>query len=1392
MKKITIVYERNEETNAIELRTIVIFDENKAPVVTDYKGVSSLVDAADFAIAHGYNVFEEANVLRAINDGLISVISRTNAKAMGELRAEIFQENLKHGISGLKEEKKAPTTNPVAKEEKPVTKTKKVTKVLLGEDDQQLADYFRLEEIRKNRELTKEELGYLIGLVRKNERVRALEEARTRLFNRERNMTQEQYDRLSAAYKAQLENAYKNAKTIEIEVPVEEEKKEEKVETVKKTVKVKQLDIAPEFREFVEYLKLIINRDSRELTDDEKERLETLVKTNKRAQILEAAKQRLINKTFTEIEYQRVHSILRAQLADAIKNAKYIEVEKEIEVPAEKDNKTLTKEPTSDKKEVTPIVEKPAVARPVITPIKDKEETKETNPIELKLSKEDTDLAEYFKLDLIKQSRDLTEDENKKFIEIVNRNEKAKKLEEARVLKDMYKARYDDLYNKYRAELADSFRKATVENKEKESKPIVFKKETDPRDKIISDLEVSEAKKTVKVTDDKKEVKESKDTTTVKETKDSKKELTEEIKREATKDDKKSTSIFTWHGKDKKDTKTDDKKETKTDDKKDTKSDDKKSTSIFTWHGKDKDKDKDKSKGIRVIKDTEVKNAKGVKPITDGKEETVDVPGKGKIKVKTTKWWKKLIAALTLLAIGALSALGIEAHLNDKNTNKTSNKTNKTPIVTEQVVPTPTRVIVDNRETTTPTLPPTSTQTNNTQTTQTTTTTTQTRTIQVPTIDSSTQARTPTYIPMRSAEEKAAETYSLAHKAVQTYCTNMRVPSATRAFLERAEVLQYISQFTNADQRAEVISALCYGYEANILTTEDGNFRLDKDGNNYLSSFTSDFLCAKVVVNGYSGTQMKKVFGNSDVSLDQILGGFENYCYTVSVYGMNATEPLPFRYLTNNNGTTTPMLESLMDKLIVVNANRENNTLTSQHTDDFIAEVYDFYITNNSATNQATKSVAGALVDSYILVQSNISNGEAMYLHENRGYARAGINLRESDGHLAIGMPDKTTYEFLSLFDVVNHGYGDKAENADRCLSEQETLLANITAMNLIDNPSPDAARLRLAVYLQENGLEAASRKVRENTFNSAYLYNLGVENPAIAPYINDYLFGDTKTQSNNLVNFENINSGVDRLVGVSGRSRNNYANLVNNRRDVTSRSYKVVSGNRYTSDPNKTTTRTTGKTTGTSTTTTTREQVTPDQMTAAEKQQAEEKTRQLQQEEAARNAAQEETVRTTLRAEVEAGASKEQVAAKAEELGVTDFNPNYSEELAALLAEQKVAEENKPNVEAQRRAEIEANNRRAEAEATARHEDEAQQQEAERLEQERLIQAGVSGQPQEEESKQATGDIQVDYHSEEDEEDYIPDSAAVKEQLEAMKRAALSLDVDLDSLDGPSGPRLG
>ena len=275
---------------------------------------------------------------------------------------------------------------------------------------------------------------------------------------------------------------------------------------------------------------------------------------------------------------------------------------------------------------------------------------------------------------------------------------------------------------------------------------------------------------------------------------------------------------------------------------------------------------------------------------------------------------------------------------------------------------------------------------------------------------------------------------------VNSYCDAYNVPQSTRIFLQQKEVMEFLSNYKNQDQIKEVISALAYGYETNILTTKDGNYRLDEDGNNYLTSFTHDFLCAKAVVNRYSSRQMLAVFGGTDISYEEMMSGFKNYIYTVQNYGMTAKEPLPFQYLTNNNPISTRVLNELQERLISVNINRDNHTLTSDHTDEFIAKVFEIYVQNDETINmsEGAKIVGAALVDSFASMQAQVSQGEALFLHKDMGLAKAGTTLGAMDGHFTIGYLDQEEYSFNSLYDVMNHGYGDRDETASRCLSQQQ------------------------------------------------------------------------------------------------------------------------------------------------------------------------------------------------------------------------------------------------------------------------------------------------------------------------------------------------------------------
>lgn len=541
--------------------------------------------------------------------------------------------------------------------------------------------------------------------------------------------------------------------------------------------------------------------------------------------------------------------------------------------------------------------------------------------------------------------------------------------------------------------------------------------------------------------------------------------------------------------------------------------------------------------------------------------------------------------------------------------------------------------------------------------------------------------------------------------------------------------MKFLSQYTNTNQVNEVLSALCYGYEANILTTKEGNFRLDEDGNHYLRSFTSDFLCAKVVVNNYTPEQMLSVFGNTNVTYEQIMDGFKSYLNTVSLYGTTATEALPFRYLTNNDAKTTEALNGLFDKLSVVNANRKAGTLNSYHTDAFIVEADKLFVQNDQSLSltEGAKTVAAALVDSYLYSQAQVSNGEALYLHADYGLAKAGLNLQEVDGRFAIVSKDGTAYHFTSLLDVVNLGYGNEKLANSRCLSEKQLLMENLSEMHELTRNTSQNNITAFANILYQNGLKEYADEVSKGNVTPELLAKIESANPGLAEDIDDFEVS-MRTSTSEYIPFQVTVNGVDNLLGIKGL-QNNIATLHNIRRNMLYlyNDYDIVVGKRYTKDLINN-----SPSIGTSeikvpkstvTTTVTQEQVDYEKLTPTEQQQAQEQITQLQQQEKQQEQQWEEG-KEELREAVAEGATQEELEDIADDYGIT-LDPNYQQNMQAALQEQAQGEKLAEQLDeeyARRNEEA----RRAAEERAAR---EAEEQAARKAEQESLINdASING----------------------------------------------------------------
>ena len=666
------------------------------------------------------------------------------------------------------------------------------------------------------------------------------------------------------------------------------------------------------------------------------------------------------------------------------------------------------------------------------------------------------------------------------------------------------------------------------------------------------------------------------------------------------------------------------------------------------------------------------------------------------------RWYKRLAKKLGALGIALLTlAGGAVGYLVGKNQNKTTVPVNPMPTqhsnnINSTITPGP-QVPVQ-----TPTQKPTQTPT------------------QKPT-------QTPTHTPTQVPTVTPTATVQIdARQQVLLLADELNLPAPTRMFLLGNNVQEFLKQYTNFGQFKEVVSALSYGYEANYLTHQSDNFRITEDYANRLRSFTEDFLCAKVVVNNYGPEEMLRVFGNTNISYEKIMDGYKSFINTVSLYGTTATKPLPFRYLTNNDAKTTEVLNNLFSKLAVVNENRKAGTLNSRHTDDFIATVDEIFVQNDQSLKltEGAKTVAAAMVDSYMYMQAQVSNGEALYLHEDRGLAKAGINLDNPNGHFVITSESGVIFEFSSLLDVINHEYASDQTINENCILERNRMVENINEMRSIARNSSENLTTNFVNLLYQNGLnDYATRVSKEPTLNRELLSEIDMANPLLSSAINNYI-SSMETATAEFVPFAVTVDGVDTLLEIKGLT-NNLAELHNVRRSQLSLydQYQVVSGKRYKASVQTERKISTSKPPAPKVVTTV-EPVSYDNLKPDEKKEADAQVTQLQQQEQAQHDDQLQKIedaKTSLREGVRQGKSQEELAAEAAKAGIT-----LAEDYRDKMAQAQRAEDDGENLAAQKAAELAEKNRQAEAESEARRKAEAAEQAArQEKEQESINQGG-------------------------------------------------------------------
>ena len=1122
-KKISIVNEYNQETKKWEIKQIVIFKEDGAPIISNFKGTNHLVTFVKIMEAKGYDIMKDG-LRKAINDGVVNVVSKSNDKEMSLLNAEILSEQIKYQKE-VKNEKKS------VDEEKP--------RIKLTKEDVELAEYFRKEILRANGMLPPVGQKEIEELAKTNERVAALEESRKRLS--EGKLSKEEFEKIHNTYRDQLAAAIKNAqKEASKETTTEQAQKVE--EPKKETKKIK---LAKEDVELAEYFRKEILRDNGMLPPVGQKEIEELAKTNERVAALEKARELVNSNKLSKEAFQKLHDEYRLQLASAIKEA-------------------------SQKAE--------------------KEEVEQAK----KLPKEDAELIEYFRKEILRNNGMLPPVGEKAIEELAKTNERVKNLENAKKMvanKEISEKTYEALRNAYRAQLAESIKRNSVNVEPTKAK-------VEPVKAKVSTVSPKVAPEYAKETFAPKV--------------ENKKEKVSAVSPKVTTDHVKETVKPS---------------EVKSNDK--TKTDDNNKIKI--------NKEKSK-KPVTAININETKNDDEIKTVPVGKE---------KFTVRVKKAWKKVVATVLAAAAVVGAALGI-----DKLIKRNKNNSNITPIPT-----------VTHNQNVTP-------------------------------------APTPAQVPV------------LVNTVMNNYCNEYNVPANTRAFLGQQKVLNFLSQYKNESQLREAISALCYGYEANLLIDKNGNFKVDDQGNLYLYSFTNDFLCAKAVVNNYTPEQMLAVFGNTDVTYEQIMDGFKEYWRTVRTYSTVATEKLPFRYLTNSDADATKALNGLFDKIIDVNVNRQNGTLTSEHTDNFIVAVDELFVQNDQGLKltEGTKTIAAAIVDGYVAVQSQVANGEALYLHTDHGYAKAGINLKEVDGHFVIESEDKTAFEFTNLFDVVNHTYADANRYNSNCLREKEILLTNINEMHKLARETESNVRINFATLLYRNGMIDYANKVLDGNYSQDLLDRIENANPTLATEI-DTFQRNLATAQSEYVPFNVTTNGIDELLGIKGL-KNNHIPFINKiREEALDANYTLVNGKWYTD----------GKGynrgwsgIGSTTTTTHVEEVDYDDLTNEEKKEADKQREELKNKQEEENKRREEEARKVAQEIVDGiqngTMSDDEAMKKASDVGLI-IEPGTFDKLRNLAKNPELTDKIDKELEEKNRREQEEAQRRNEEEQRRLAEEEAKRQ---------------------------------------------------------------------------------
>lgn len=252
--------------------------------------------------------------------------------------------------------------------------------------------------------------------------------------------------------------------------------------------KTETLELSKEDRELAEYFRKEILRNKKQLSPVGLQVIDDLATVNEKVAALEEAHKRLDNGKLSKEEFDRIHETYREQLSKTIKEAiRNKNLFQSSEKTSAEDVKSEITTATSRNQE--------SVKFPAL-----EEMSKEVKKLEL--SKEERELAEYFRKEILRDKKQLPPVGLKDIEDLARSNESVEALEEAHRRLDsgrISKEEFEIIHDAYRAQLAAAIKEASKKiAKGNESKEIdALKVERTESAEILSLLE-SQLKQAIK------------------------------------------------------------------------------------------------------------------------------------------------------------------------------------------------------------------------------------------------------------------------------------------------------------------------------------------------------------------------------------------------------------------------------------------------------------------------------------------------------------------------------------------------------------------------------------------------------------------------------------------------------------------------------------------------------------------------------------------------------------------------------------------------------------------------------------------------------------------------------------------------------------------------------